>query len=463
VLCGEHRDFPYMLRKKLQSIIGRTIIVPKEVEEDFDPNTENIWQYFTGERYRRLRWITSTMHSYWQDKLNEDVEGWPINYNFTNPVKGDLEGPGSTNRVEHSVPPLDHCQMKFIFEKYLVTGRDVDPEEFDCEYETYKKGCKAEDFEWVYNNRGHKNFQPLWLDSNAMIWHSRVAARRLPKNNEDLKAEHIAYYKRPFASRYAATKAAWGTYLFYPDAHDEYFRQASESGGGPQVYVQNTTVKPGIAEYRLNPEWMGQGDIGLGSQARPVKDVLGVELTSDFSVNLKRILNKESWVWNHCRDWGFLKSFKVWRYEGPDPKLTFAFQMKRLNQAMDRHTNWGPTMLLAYLSEDKYKIYNSYSPLVAASYMIDASHNFATSDYPTTHPDEKGKTKWMYIMKFPKKYYYSEEHLKRGDRLDWRLSYLNETSLSNDFYRERALNHFATIPPDDIDANLYLAESGGAW
>ena len=39
--------------------------------------------------------------------------------------------------------------------------------------------------------------------------------------------------------------------------------------------------------------------------------------------------------------------------------------------------------------------------------------------------------------------------------------YLNESSLSNDYYRERALDKFGWIPADDISSAAYLAEADG--
>ena len=469
VLCGEHRDFPAMLFQKIKVILRRTPVVPKGVMNNFKRDDNNIWQYFTGDAYEHLLQVTSTMYSYWVERRNENQNYSVVNYNFTDPLNGEIGDQGGlTNRTENTVPPLSHCQMKFIFETYLTptkneegeeTYKEVEGEEFDQLYAKYdKRYCLDDDRDLLYDFRGHKNFQPLWFDSNAMIWVSRLAARRYmaaktPEEREKAKE----YYLRPFATRYAATLALWGGYLFYPETHHEQFREASESGGGPQVYYHPSQYElevngGGLPKYRLS-EWIGEGDTGLDSQAHPIDDVLALAVTEESFRGFTKGLFKE-------QDLGFLKLLSITEsINGHSPEdLTFAYRMQRLNQAIDRHTNWGPTMMVA---PDMKVIYSAYSPLVACSYMIDASHAFATSDYPTTHPDERGKTKWMYIMKFHRSNYYDEKALKAGKMPNWERDFLNEPGLSNDYYQERALNHVATIPPENIDASLYLANSSG--
>ena len=62
---------------------------------------------------------------------------------------------------------------------------------------------------------------------------------------------------------------------------------------------------------------------------------------------------------------------------------------------------------------------NASSPIVAMSYEISKSHNFAVGDFPGTHPKDSGKVKWMYFVKFPAQYYYDERNLKAGERVTW--------------------------------------------
>lgn len=458
VLCGEHRDFPEMLKRKIEVILSRTMVVPAGEMKGFDAGTDNIWQYFTGKAYSRLTNVTSTMYYYWLSKHPENNEA-SLNYNFMDPLSGIIDqSEGSSNRVNVSVKPISHCMMKFIFEAYLAEGKEVEGEAFDKGYKKYSKRCSEDDKNTFYNFRGHKNFQPLWLDSNGMIWNSRLAARRFAnaKTNAD-KDLAMEYYKRPFAHRYNATLSLWAGFLYYPEEHHEYFREASASGGGNQIYYHPSLFKSDVNEaglpiYRLS-QWRGEGDTGLDSQSHPINEILELEPTSKWFSGFNAPL------WNDV-DFGFLKLFSIeGEINGQSPKdLTFAYRMQRLNQAIDRHTNWGPTMMVV---PDLRVIYSAYSPLVACSYMIDASHSFATGDYPTTHPDEQGKTKWMYIMKFKGDRYYDENSLREGKVPNWQLDFLNEAGLSNDYYRERALDHVATIPPDNIDANLYLVEATG--
>ena len=464
VLCGEHRDFPEMFKRKIEVILSRTPVVPAGEMKDhkgFDGGSDNIWQYFTGQAYTRLKNVTSTMYYYWLSKHPENSE-MTINFNFTDPLNGHIsQSGGNSNRANVSVKPISHCMMKFIFETYLADEKEVVGEEFDKGYEKYVKKCSEDDKDTFYNFRGHKNFQPLWLDSNGMIWNSRVAARRFANAKTNAEKKLAAeYYKRPFAHRYYATLSLWAGFLYYPEEHHEYFREASESGGGNQIYYHPSLFKSdvndaGLPIYRLS-EWRGEGDTGLESQSHPVNEVLKIEPTSHWYSGFSDALWSEA-------DFGLLRLFSIEdEINGVcSADLTFAYRMQRLNQAIDRHTNWGPTMMVV---PDLRVIYAAYSPLVACSYMIDASHSFATSDYPTTHPDEQGKTKWMYIMKFKGDRYYDENSLRAGRAPNWQLDFLNEAGLSNDYYQERALDHVATIPPENIDANLYLVEAtDGGW
>ena len=97
---------------------------------------------------------------------------------------------------------------------------------------------------------------------------------------------------------------------------------------------------------------------------------------------------------------------------------TFEQRMARFNQALDRHTNWGPT---GYYMEDaspsnassaQIRYIGAYSPIVACSYDISASNAFASGDYPTTPQFEQGMTKWMFVMKFRADNYYDEVALR---------------------------------------------------
>jgi hypothetical protein len=141
---------------------------------------------------------------------------------------------------------------------------------------------------------------------------------------------------------------------------------------------------------------------------------------------------------------------------------TFEGRMARFNQALDRHTNWGPT---GYYMEDaspttaspsQIRYIGAYSPLVACSYDISASEAFASGDYPTTPEFEQGVTKWMYVMKFRAENYYSEQSLRDGEVMNFDSDYFNETSLSNDYYVERALDKFGWVPGSDLHANIYF-------
>jgi hypothetical protein len=174
-------------------------------------------------------------------------------------------------------------------------------------------------------------------------------------------------------------------------------------------------------------------------------------------------------------DWGFNTTFTVnpstrasfaadavFTPQDSDADATFKLRMARLNQALDRHTNWGPTHMFSttmFQHNKRYAVRGAYSPIVAMSYEISKSHSFAVGDFPGTHPKDSRKVKWMYFVKFPTRYYYDERNLKAGHTITWTRSYLNESSLSNDYYHERALDKFGYIPASDMHTAAYLAQA----
>ena len=139
---------------------------------------------------------------------------------------------------------------------------------------------------------------------------------------------------------------------------------------------------------------------------------------------------------------------------------TFDARMARFNQALDRHTNWGPTgyyMLNASDPDDHSpRFFGAYSPIVAASYDVSASDFFIRRDYDTTPSFERGRAKWLYVMKFPAERYYDSHAMEEGRPMDFDQSYFSEPSLSNDFYDERALDHWGYIPAEEHHAQVYL-------
>ena len=60
-------------------------------------------------------------------------------------------------------------------------------------------------------------------------------------------------------------------------------------------------------------------------------------------------------------------------------------------------------------------------------------------------------------MRFKVDNYYNEESLIWDEPINFNTQYFNETSLSNDYYVERALDRFGWIPPEDVYANIYFA------
>jgi hypothetical protein len=93
---------------------------------------------------------------------------------------------------------------------------------------------------------------------------------------------------------------------------------------------------------------------------------------------------------------------------------------------------------------------------VAASYDVSASDFFVRRDYETTSAFERGRAKWLFVMKFPAERYYDSRDMESGRAIDFDQHYFSEPALSNDFYDERALDHWGYIPGEEHHAQVYL-------
>lgn len=466
-LLAEYRDYPFMVKKKLE-IVGKHTPVNKKGAQTAPADQAYLFDSLTGDGYSRLRWILSQVFEARERKLNPS----PSRFNYAWGEVGHV-----CNRVDNSVRPFSHAEMRYIFATYLQgPGKAFDLTDYEAGLQRFiQDHCDPSptgpDLGYLYDFRGDKNFKASWMECNSFIWNSRHYCRLLEtqtKKNIDLGA--LEYFKRPFATRYARSRELMAAYLFYPGEHHKELRRASERGGGPHLYVdQEDANKDGVADYRLAAHVSGSGDIGLESQALPSEQINGLEATRRTVGNFSRsrFLRNINWGFNetftvNSQTRSVFAQDGVFTAEDSDQEATFKLRMARLNQALDRHTNWGPTHMFStalFQHNKRYAVRGAYSPIVAMSYEISKSHNFAVGDFPGTHPKDSGKVKWMYFVKFPAKNYYDERDLRAGKRMNWNLAYLNESSLSNDFYHERALDKFGWIPAADMHTAAYLAEA----
>ena len=480
-LLGECRDYPYMIQKKLEVLAYHTPVNQSGAQGAIDP--EHPFDSLSGDGYSRMRTIMKKVYTDRQNRLNPNPTRFNYNWNEV--------GHSRANRVDNSVKPWTHAEMRYLFEEWLAGPEkpySIDVYEAGLQQYIADK-CDSDpegpDLGYMYDFRGHKNFKANWFECNSFIWNSRDAARmaqtQIRKSNLTFDP---TYYQHPFASRYKKSKELMAAYLFYPNEHHEHMRKASEPGGGPHLYVHNTDVNDdGVAEYSLFENKMGQGDIGLGSQALKGTEVAagGVTNTAVHGLRPYRLVGRRNSdgkiVRGPWRDWGFNTVFTVRNsnrsafevdqlFDDSDSNAdaTFKLRMARLCTALDRHTNWGPTHFFSPQAQQiakRYSVRGAYSPIVAMSYEISKSHSFAVGNYPQTHPKDKNVVKFMFIVKFPTKNYYDERDVKAGKRIKWDDFYLNESSLSNDYYTERALDKFGWIPADDISSAAYLAEADG--
>jgi hypothetical protein len=475
-LLGECRDYPFMVKRKLE-ILNFHTPANKSGEQKEVADAAYPFDSLSGDGYSRLRWIMSAVFSARQSKQNPNLSGFNYAWNQVGHV---------CNRIDNGVAPTTHAEMRYIFSEWLKGA----PKQFNLEaYEAGLKKFIAEkcdtsaggpDLGYSYDFRGHKNFKANWFECNAFIWLSRDAARIAEAQIKSSSLTYDpSYYQRPFATRYAKTKELMGTYLFYKNEDHQHMRKASESGGGPHLYIDNEdTNNDGLADYRLFANVLGQGDIGLESQALPKEQVGAQPVTREAVAGFSASSFKRYY------DWGFNRILTVnsatrdrFKVDGvfndsdSDAEATFKLRMARINVALDRHTNWGPTQMFspkAFQIAKRYSLRGAYSPIVAMSYEISKSHSFATGNYEgSTHPKDMNKTKFMFIVKFQtqegtsRDNYYDEKDLRAGRRIRWDSMYLNESSLSNDYYHERALDKFGWIPARDISSAAYMAEADG--
>ncbi len=469
-LLGECRDYPYMVKRKLEVLALHTTVNLAGPQGDV-ADAENPFDSLTGDGYSRLRWIESELYEARLAKLNP---GGQSRFNYAWNEVGHV-----CNRVDNSVKPFTVAEVRYIFSEWLRGDpKPFNLDQFEAGLQKFiAENCDPDpngpDLGYMINHRGHKNFKANWFECNGFIWASRDAARiaEAQLRNSSLTFDP-SYYQRPFAFRREKTKELLGAYLFYPSEHHEHMRKASESGGGPHLYVDNEDANgDGVADYRLFADVQGSGDIGLGSQA------LHRDKVAAGAVTRETVKSFSAYRMRRWKDWGFNSTFTVnaatradfaadgvFDASDSDEEATFKLRMARVNQALDRHTNWGPTHMFSVKASQiakRYAVRGAHSPIVAMSYEISKSHSFAVGNYPSTHPKDQNKTKFMFIVKLPTKSYYDERDMRAGRRIFWDEAYLNETSLSNDYYHERALDKFGWIPADDISTAAYLAEADG--
>lgn len=478
VLCGEHRDDAATFEHKLRMIAAADPeyraaeglpAVPRVDEpahvyaragemEALDLEG-NLFAQITFTAYERLLVLMRGMHGYRQSRRRGQLDGWHYGFRDDQHV---------SNRVDRSVPPVTHCEMKFLFERYLGPSSPLAQEQWgglQCDpqcaadavaaYDQYRQAsCTPADFETMYDFRGHKVLQPLWFDSNAFVWASQRAG--VVSNATRRTAGDPSYYLHPFASRYESGRRGLGTFLLYPEVHHRRLITASEQGGGKIMYVTDQDSDGDhLADYLLF-DANGCGDPGPVDEDPATNCNMVRWVTAATTTPTARHASAWSPAWYGEPDLGFLRTF-----------ASFDTRMARINQALDRHTNWGPTGLYmpgapvqlveqGQVASERPGFLSNYSPFVATSYDVSASDTFARGNYRSTHTFERDHTKWMFVIRFRASDYYSEVDLKNGKPLDFDRHYLNETSLSNDFYRERGLDRFGWIPAADIYASIYF-------
>ncbi|MFO0651203.1 MAG: hypothetical protein U0326_33575 [Polyangiales bacterium] len=445
VLLGEYRDHPAMLRARLACLARQVTAGPGELAA-VDAGALAVSQ-LTHPAYARLVALMRVSH-----ELREALQASPrdgFNYNFRDDAH-------PSSRKERSVAPWTDRELSFALSRYLVGGAPrVSNEDAPLppdtvagwRFELERRAAMAapgDDLGWMYTFRGHSLITPLWLESNAFIWNARRAGRAWRNRGV------TDYYLRPFRARYERSRAAWGAWLFHRDDDDHALRRASEEGGGPVLYLtDHHETATGLAAYKLFAEHAGAGedtamapDPTVNGNMVPWALAAATAPTTEPMRGWRRELMARP-------DMGFLELFN-----------TFEARMARLCQCIDRHTNWGPTgYYMADASRegarpDEVEFLGAYSPLVATSHDVSASHEFAVRAQGSSF--EAGHPRWLHVVRFPSERLYDEEALRAGRPIDFDRDWFPESSLSNDYYCERGLTRFGSVLDDELCANIYL-------
>ena len=425
VLVGEYRDHPRMLAAKL-AILARQRCAGSG-EMDVSCTQPPRFEGLTHPAYARLVALMETLHTLRAAFL------------------GDAPG--------EAVPPWTEPELAMLFAQYLgadaprVSNDDPPPPGAVGAWRVERARAalsKPAEPPAMYTFRGHIALTPLWLESNAFLWNARRAGRALHHRGDG------SYYQRPFASRLARARAAWGAWLFHREEDDDAFRRASEPGGGPVLYVtdQDVTAK-GLADYRLFVAHAGAGE------------------ATSMAPDPARNANMVAWA-RAAATPSVTAAMRGWRPElltQPDLGFEALFpaldaRLARLRACLDRHTNWGPTgyyMLDASpvgAAPEAVEFLGAYSPLVATSYDLSASHAFASRD--GGDPYEAGHPRWIHVVRFDARRYVDAAALRAGRSVDFARDWFSEASLSSDPYDERGLTRFGWVPEDELAANLYM-------
>jgi hypothetical protein len=224
---------------------------------------------------------------------------------------------------------------------------------------------------------------------------------------------------------------------FHGEDEFKYWAQASRSNAGVHVYIDYDHTGDGVAGWRIltnEPPRRGRYDASVITKY----DRSDKTHSQWYAKLMERA------------DWGFHKIFDA------------TGVLKKMSATLDRHSNWYSTFTYMDLS-DKYQFTTGApdSPWVATSYYVDKSDYFTSArkyENGQDIADQSGKRWMIYLMRTHKRNWLHINKLRNGQTIDWEATYMDESTLSNDFFTEKAWNKFAYIPENDFHALLYMPD-----
>ena len=202
VLCGEFRDYPEQLERKLDDHRQRQVYAGPDEVTEFDLDDE-LFSQITLPAYERMVDTMGTMHRFRQDARRTRTTASTTT--SASPAR-------DSNRVENSVPPWTHCEMKFMFSRFMVAGapriseftdEDDDTAVAPQTYETQFAAFKDDELHRRPTSASCTTSAATTTiircgSSPTRSCGTRGAARRVRS-----RAARDEYYLHPFAERYA--------------------------------------------------------------------------------------------------------------------------------------------------------------------------------------------------------------------------------------------------------------------
>lgn len=367
---------------------------------------------------------------------------------------------GTRVSIDRHVPGFTACETKYIFADYVKKGKKFVPagqtssvayKSYMDGYQAFKTDCTEDDLGWYYDFRGDSNYKPNSPEGNAMIWMGKVAAAqcetrvkaKLGMAMTDADCRH--YYEQPFRSRFLAARAGLAAWLLHSQELSNAFKNVSSSyytivnhahDNQNDVFSAN-----GPFLFRTNDVFSGGK---LLTPGQPGQYLPGFE--------------------SHWGD----KDFGLVGLSGLQGEAAKQFLYERMQQAVDRHTNWykssydsAPGLLLT--NPARRTIDQAFSPFVASSYEMSASNQFSqcgiTIPCGNASPEFSQHKQWMFIFKVRKENWFRPEDIAAGNvNPDFDHIWIDETAFGDEGLAnsERAWDRMGTPMEDELAEILYL-------